>query len=56
MPVNKQNKLNKLMQTPIYMRSNCETGTNQKERYNRIPIVSGSVQLGCIQYFPRFPK
>lgn len=29
-------------------------GSNQKEKYNRMPIVSGSVQLGCIQYFPLF--
>lgn len=28
----------------------------QKEKLNTMPIASGSVQLGCIQYFPGIPK
>ncbi|OFX61528.1 MAG: hypothetical protein A2066_17510 [Bacteroidetes bacterium GWB2_41_8] len=48
MPIYKQNKLNNLMKNSIQMRSNCQTGTNQKEKCNRMPIVSGFIQLGCI--------
>ena len=29
-----------------------KSGSDNKEKYNRIPIELGPVQLGCIKYFP----
>jgi len=32
-----------------------KTAPNSIEKHHTIPIAKGSVQLGCIQYFPHIP-
>jgi hypothetical protein len=55
MHIKKQNKTKKLMGNIPAIQSIRKTAPNSIEKHHTIPIAKGSVQLGCIQYFPHIP-